>query len=539
MAYTMKNRTRDLSVGAFFLILLVLGVFIHKDYGISWDEPQQRFIGQVAERYVIETLFPHSGVAPHQVPELSSFRDKDYGVVFELPAVAFERLFGLEDSRDIFFFRHLLNYFVFLAGVFALYVMVSRRLKDWRFGLIAALFLLLSPRFFADGFYNSKDIVFMATFTIALATMLSFLRNPTARMSMLHGFATGLAIDVRIMAVLIPLVTMGVLILKLLRRDIDVGVGAKMLGLYWLASALSTYLMFPFLWEAPVANLIQTFQNMSQFQRWGGEVLYFGEFVSGDSLPWHYVPVWISLTTPFLFVSLFIVGAVFIIRRAVLARFELWRNEEELQDLLMLGFFVGPILAVVVLGSVLYNGWRHLYFIYPAFLFVAVVGLSDIWRLLRPEKIARYAFACLIAAVIVYQVQWMVRAHPLQNVYFNFLAGSDLKSRFELDYWGLSNRKALEYILANDASERIVVVPGSFNPLYYSLLVLDPRDRLRLDIPVTRWPQNPEGFHYVVDNYLNWARHYDPSRYSYGYEVVHEIVVGGETISTIYRSVTE
>ena len=36
----------------------------------------------------------------------------------------------------------------------------------------------------------------------------------------------------------------------------------------------------------------------------------------------------------------------------------------------------------------------------------------------------------------------MIRDHPYQNVYFNLLAGSDKRHRFELDYWGLSYKEA-------------------------------------------------------------------------------------------------
>jgi len=45
--------------------------------------------------------------------------------------------------------------------------------------------------------------------------------------------------------------------------------------------------------------------------------------------------------------------------------------------------------------------------------------------------------------------------HSLQNIYFNRLAGSNLteiRRRFEMDYWGLSQRKALERLLEIDPS---------------------------------------------------------------------------------------
>ena len=49
----------------------------------------------------------------------------------------------------------------------------------------------------------------------------------------------------------------------------------------------------------------------------------------------------------------------------------------------------------------------------------------------------------------------MIKDHPHQNVYFNFLAGKNIQTKFELDYWGLSNKQALEYILKNDSKNII------------------------------------------------------------------------------------
>jgi hypothetical protein len=42
-----------------------------------------------------------------------------------------------------------------------------------------------------------------------------------------------------------------------------------------------------------------------------------------------------------------------------------------------------------------------------------------------------------------------------------FLAGSNWKARYELDYWGLGNRQALDYILEHDDRPFITVSPDS------------------------------------------------------------------------------
>jgi 4-amino-4-deoxy-L-arabinose transferase-like glycosyltransferase len=90
---------------------------------------------------------------------------------------------------------------VSLGGLFAVYRLATRRFEDWRVGLLAAAFLVLTPRMFAESFYNSKDLVFMALFAIATNTMIGFVTKPRVQTALVHALATAVAIDVRIMAI--------------------------------------------------------------------------------------------------------------------------------------------------------------------------------------------------------------------------------------------------------------------------------------------------------------------------------------------------
>jgi hypothetical protein len=75
---------------------------------------------------------------------------------------------------------------------------------------------------------------------------------------------------------------------------------------------------------------------------------------------------------------------------------------------------------------------------------------------------------------------WMFQAHPLQNVYFNALMGKNWKVKFELDYWGLANRAAMEYVLANDVNPVIHVSAVSAANLYQTFFIINEKDRSRL-----------------------------------------------------------
>ena len=145
-------------LGVLLLVSAVGGSTIYHDYGISSDEAVERNNGIITLRYVGDRL-AIGRIQQDQIiqqnaylPKLQEYFDRDYPVAFNLPAVALERLLGIGndgDERKIYFFRHLLTFLVNLLGVVAVYNLAKRRFSDWRIGLLAATFLVLSPRFFA------------------------------------------------------------------------------------------------------------------------------------------------------------------------------------------------------------------------------------------------------------------------------------------------------------------------------------------------------------------------------------------------------
>ena len=255
-----------------------------------------------------------------------------------------------------------------------------------------------------------------------------------------------------------------------------------------------------------------------------------GRYVRGTDLPWHYVLVWISITTPLLYLALFLVGASNTLRQIASQGTGLWKGDEELQDAVYFGLFAVPIVAVILLHSTLYDGWRHLYFIYPAFLMLVIRGWVSVWGNDLDQTIRKSLLAVLTAISIVHTAAWMWRAHPFQNVYFNALAGTSLRSRYELDYWGLANRKALEYILRNDQSEVITVRADSVTPLETSFYMIDARDRKRL-----RYSDDRNLAHYVVTNYYRLVKDPDDAKYAKDYDLFYQIRVDDEVILSVFR----
>lgn len=115
-------------------------------------------------------------------------------------------------------------------------------------------------------------------------------------------------------------------------------------------------------------------------------------------------------------------------------------------------------------------------------------------------------------------------AHPLQKVYFNLLAGSDWKRRFEVDYWRLANRSAIESVVDLKGGRLISIKAVSRTPLDMALLDMPPDYRKRVVIVDDN--ARPE---FILDNYRGASICAD-SCFSGGYEEYFRKQVAGEDV---------
>jgi hypothetical protein len=249
-------------------------------------------------------------------------------------------------------------------------------------------------------------------------------------------------------------------------------------------------------------------------------------------MPWHYTSVWIGMTTPPLYLFLFLIGMIASLTALVKRHIKIFTDAELRQDTLFLAWFIGPMVAVIILNSVLYDGYRHMFFVYPALIIIAMRGFVVIRKVIqrrlniRIQTIAAFVLALIFAASMIKTLWFMVQVHPFQNVYFNRFAGKDMvsiKTKFELDYWGLSYRRALEYILENDPDDQVPVYPAQLAG-NFTRDIIHPRDRHRI-----KYVQNPDEARYFISNY-RWHQ----KEYPYEKEFF-SIKVRGARIIVVYK----
>ena len=445
-----------------------VGGAVLDDYGVSWDEPVERSRGVTAVDYVLgdgalQTDHPH----------------RFYGVSFEAPLVLAERLLGLTDSRAVFLLRHLLTHLFFLTGGFFCWLLALRLCGDRRLALFALLLYLLHPRLYAHSFFNPKDIPFLAMFTIALWLVERAFRRDTAAAFALCGVGVGVLVDLRVMGVALFAAVPGLRALDLLQAGDRAGRRRALAtgAAFVLAAAGTRYAVAPWLWSDPSA-IVDAFETLVWYDN-PVTTLFQGEVVRWPSIPPHYLPAWVAVTTPPAALLLTLAGAAAVVRRGASRPRDVLRNTGLRFEWLLLACLVLPPAAVVALQTNLYDGWRQMYFLYAPLCLLAVCGLRGLLAAARRPGLRR-ATGVLAAAVLAGMAVDVVRLHPHQAAYFNFLVDRStperLRTQYEMLYWGAEHREGLEVLLARHPEATLAVDATSIHS--WAILPAAARDRI-------------------------------------------------------------
>jgi len=491
-----------------FLIALLIGLTSYQDYGMSWDEPAYRQFGLLAYDYVY-----------HIKKELLT----TYFVGFELPLVFIEKLMNITDPRDIYLMRHLVTHILFLVSALSMYVLVFRLFRNRFLACHGFIMLVLCPRIYAHSFFNSRDIPFLSLFIITLVfCQLAFDKNKPMFFLVL-GLLAGYTTSIRIMGIMLA----GFIFLFLLADLISAFINKEKVIKPFLSVAffipgfcISLYTVWPYLWGHPVHNFIRMFVEMSHFDKWGGVVLFRGKFWKAAEIPCTYFPAWFSITVPVLWLLTGCAGMIMITISLLRKPLLFLKNTRERNFLLYLLCFTVPVLTIIMLQSVIYDDWRHLYFVYPSFV---LLGLYCIHALIHSRFRLVTQAACVIQIGLI--SYFMIKNHPFQQVYFNELVSHKkeyLQNNYEMEYWGCACKQALEHIIATDTSKEIKIA-WAVDPVPNNILMLPVEERSRVTMV-------EYGGNYIITNFRDIAH----GRYT-DLTPVYRLSVLNSTILCVYK----
>ena len=272
-----------------------------------WDEQTHREIGGVTAKYLTSLIRPDFQPAEFAtLPAFSGYPGNKYGVIFDTPLFFADILLGFNGTMpEAYYLRHLCNFLLFYVSVCFFYLIARNRFGSRVAGLTGSLFLILSPRIFAESFYG-KDVVFLSLFIISIYFFIRYLNNKSLANAVLFALATALVVDQRITGMFLPVLAVFVTCvdeMKANRKFLQLRKRLFPLFVYLISFFFFSVLFWPYLWENPIRNFLNAFGVMNRFPI-TYNILYLGKFIKSTAVPWHYIPVWMLITTP-LFFTLF------------------------------------------------------------------------------------------------------------------------------------------------------------------------------------------------------------------------------------------
>lgn len=426
----------------FALFTFVCMPFLSRDYGVSGDE----FVDHRHAGYVLDYFKNGDKTALNQ-PKTALHL---YGISAQVMAAFICEQFQVEDYYEL---RHLISALVGALGI--LYAgLLGLRWGGGLTGLLSALLLFFTPRYFGHSMNNLKDVPFAVGYLMSVYyTIRLFDFYPLFRWKYIAGLAIGIALALGTRSgglVLYPMVLMYAGLFYIFyygwRDSLRIGRhGADIMKICFilLVSGFAGYLLaialWPFALQSPFSNVMLSLKQFTNFSV-GLRTIFNGEQMMSNMLPWQYAPKFLWIGLPVVTVFGFIGYWIYVLLKR--------------REFSLISFFLGfaalfPVVWVIYKSSNLYGGIRHLLFVIP----VMVVVAAHTYALLceSRNKYLRGGFMLIFLVLLVLPVSHMIRNHPNEYVYYNELAGGmkGIYGDFETDYYFNSLKGASDWFKKN------------------------------------------------------------------------------------------
>ncbi|MFC2111324.1 glycosyltransferase family 39 protein [Bacteroidota bacterium] len=440
-------------------------VSISNDYGITNDEPLHHLHGKLIYDYYfngdsIASLSPINS-ADEIVQTFSPVVDENirgmnfFGGFFDFVVAIGNKMFHSKGEYEI---RHLINaIFGFLCILFI--GLLAKEFAGWRAALLALLFAVLTPRLFGHSFNNPKDIPFATFYIISIYQIILLLKElPKFKIKRILFLVLLIAVSISIRVsglLLIFYLFIFVFVYWLIPAFKDrfnsnqIRIGVR-LAAFTIGIGIISYLTTALFWPYMHSNIlapITVLKKVSNFEVFNSYELFNGSWINAWEIPWYYIPKWILITVPVSVLSgLFLSILPFFQKQLSIKGVDLMRYS------FLIFTIIFPVFYIIFKGSNVYNGVRHLLFVFPSIIVCSSLAWDYLIRIFKPSFF--YFSTLAVLAFFLFQpLIWMISNHPYQSMYFSPVIGGNEGAfkTYETDYWGVSTKEAIKWI--NDSCD--------------------------------------------------------------------------------------
>lgn len=498
------------------------GVLVCRDYGYYIDE-------DIEKNILIQNMVEYRHILlgeQNYEDGISNMVEMDHGVAPYYPLGAYwflKILFeGMEFPKDTLTIWHLYTFVLFFCGCIALYGIVYELFHSKKTALFSFLLYYLTPRIFAEGHYNNKDIVFLTFGLITLYFAMRYIKSRRLWWGFCFACTAAFMTNIKILGAWffavpgIAYLCSGFWEKKLDKRKVIEGFGVIFSYIVIFAAITPAFL------RHGIDYIGWCLTNAASFGRWSGAVVYAGRTVilPKEQLPPDYLPLNILYTTPLILLLLSLIGHI----RAVAAMVRREKGSAFYGMVLVL-YLVPFGYAVLNRNLIAYNGWRHFYFVYGNIAIFMAVGCHTIWQYVKRRWLA-YGFCGCILGYLLYLI---LAGHPYQYSYVNILAKRPAEADWQLDYWCVGDMQALNRLYTSkDRNQALELsVTGMMGYIDGSLLY---EDRWNGEIFFVDWNEALGTANYIICN-----KTYTPVPEA-GYHLLFTIEAYGNCLYEVYEN---
>ncbi len=427
------------------IVFFFVNIPLVSHYGLNWDEPTHYLRGQAFLRFFLTGKTDYQDLPATQAFRRSLYQTDERGAgtqtfsyylsqptghpplngeLASLSNLLFYQLFGIVGDIE--------GYRLFTLGVsslliFIVYVFVSQQWGNFA-ASVATIALLTYPLFFAESHFNIKDPVSASLYTATLYAFYKSIITKKIRWVIITSVSAGFALGTKFNILFLPITLFGWLAIlivtkkKMVLRGMTRRFVVISLESLFIIPIAILFVSYPALWNNSLASLLTAFFSNkalgfdTQYQP--KEFFAFG-FINT------YPIQWLLFATPLATLILCLIGIVYALRKGISERYS--------SSLLILLWFLIPILRVAIGKVAIYGGLRQIMEFIPA-----MAILSGIGAYYLSKKFGNIAKIIIILSFIPITLK-LISIHPNENVYFNPLIGglSGAKARNFPD-WGVT-----------------------------------------------------------------------------------------------------